>query len=198
MNQRVANAQMEPRSAIVSFDPVTGIYSMIAGSQGAVRQRDALAAALGVEKDQVEVVCPDVGGGFGPRANLAPEQPMLAVAARMVGRPVRWTSTRSEAFLTDYQGRDLGIRARMGFTSDSPALRASCAPAGERIRIAPCGWAASCWSRMRADRREGAPDPCPPRGLRSRGCRVFRRPAARGGKQYKFRPLRGRPAGPVG
>jgi carbon-monoxide dehydrogenase large subunit len=117
-NQRVANAQMEPRSAMVSFDAAAGIYRMIAGSQGAVRQRDTLAAALGVAKDRVEVLCPDIGGGFGPRTNISPEQPMLAVAARMVGRPVRWTSTRSEAFLTDYQGRDLVIQARMGFTRD--------------------------------------------------------------------------------
>ncbi|MBO0764507.1 MAG: xanthine dehydrogenase family protein [Hyphomicrobiaceae bacterium] len=126
VNQRVANAQMEPRSAIVGFDPATRIYSMIAGSQGAARQRDMLAAALGVANDQVEVVCPDVGGGFGPRTNLAPEQPMLAVAARIVGRPVRWTSTRSEAFLTDYQGRDLVIRARMGFASDGRITAYAC------------------------------------------------------------------------
>jgi aerobic carbon-monoxide dehydrogenase large subunit len=118
LNRRVANAQMEPRSAIVSFDPATGMYRMIAGSQGAVRQRDTLAAALGLGNEWVEVICPDVGGGFGPRTNLAPEQPMLAVAARIAGRPVRWTSTRSEAFLADYQGRDLVIRARMGFTRD--------------------------------------------------------------------------------
>jgi aerobic carbon-monoxide dehydrogenase large subunit len=126
VNQRVANAQMEPRSAIVSLDPATGIYSMIAGSQGAVRQRDMLAAALGLEKDRVEVICPDVGGGFGPRTNLAPEQPMLAIAARMTGRPVRWTSTRSEAFLTDYQGRDLVLRARMGLTSEGLITAYAC------------------------------------------------------------------------
>jgi aerobic carbon-monoxide dehydrogenase large subunit len=125
-NQRVANAQMEPRSAIVSYDPAAGIYTMIAGSQGAVRQRDMLAAALGLEKGLVEVVCPDVGGGFGPRTNLAPEQPMLAVAARIVGRPVRWTSARSEAFLTDYQGRDLVIRARMGLTSEGLITAYAC------------------------------------------------------------------------
>lgn len=121
-NQRIANAQMEPRSAIVSYDAETGVYRMIAGSQGAVRQRDTLADALGAPRDRVEVICPDVGGGFGPRTNMSPEQPVLAVAARLTGRPVRWTSTRSEAFLTDYQGRDLTIRARMGLDRDGRIL----------------------------------------------------------------------------
>ncbi len=112
--QRVANAQMEPRSVIADYDAGTGRYLMIAGSQGAVRQRDTLAAALGVGREAVEVVCPDTGGGFGPRTNLSPEQPVLAMAARMLECPVRWVSTRSEAFLTDYQGRDLVYHAELG------------------------------------------------------------------------------------
>jgi len=115
VNQRIVCAQMEPRSVIVDFDAARGIIKMIAGSQGAIRQRDTLAAALGLERDKVEVICPDVGGAFGTRTNLAPEQAVLAVAARQIGRPVRWTSTRSEAFLTDYQCRDMITRVRMGF-----------------------------------------------------------------------------------
>ncbi len=115
VNQRIVCAQMEPRSIVVDFDAASGIVRMIAGSQGAIRQRDTLAAALGLDRDKVEVICPDVGGGFGTRTNLAPEQPVLAVAARQIGRPVRWTSTRSEAFLTDYQCRDIVTRVRMGF-----------------------------------------------------------------------------------
>ena len=124
--QRVANAQMEPRAVIASFDPQTETYRMVAGSQGAVRQRDTLAATLGIEKDRVEVVCPDVGGGFGPRTNLSPEQPILALAARRIGRPVRWTSTRSEAFLTDYQCRDLVLNVRMGFGRDGRIAAYEC------------------------------------------------------------------------
>ncbi|RKE68377.1 carbon-monoxide dehydrogenase large subunit [Pseudorhodoplanes sinuspersici] len=126
VNQRIVNAQMEPRSAIVSYDAATGTFTMIAGSQGAIRQRDTLAAALGVERDKVEVICPDVGGGFGTRTNLSPEQPVLAVAARRVGRPVRWTSTRSEAFLTDYQCRDIVTRVRMGFHPDGRIAGYAC------------------------------------------------------------------------
>lgn len=121
-NQRIASAQLEPRSAIGAYDPETGVYTMIAGSQGAVRQRDTLAKAFGVPKEQVRVICPDVGGGFGPRTNLYPEQAVVVWAARRVGRPVRWTSTRSESFVSDYQGRDLVTRARIGFDEEGRIL----------------------------------------------------------------------------
>lgn len=117
-NQRIVNAQMEPRSAIVTYDRESARFHMIAGSQGANRQRDTLAACLGVPPADVRVTCPDTGGGFGPRTNLSPEQPMLAIAARLLGRPVRWTSTRSEAFLSDYQGRDMAVAARMALDTE--------------------------------------------------------------------------------
>ncbi|HEY3059667.1 MAG TPA: xanthine dehydrogenase family protein molybdopterin-binding subunit [Chloroflexota bacterium] len=113
-SQRIANAQLEPRSAIASYDAREGTYTMIAGSQGVLRQRSTLAAALGVPVERVRLICPDVGGGFGPRTSLYPEQVVLAWAARRIGRPVRWTSTRTEAFLTDFQGRDSLARARLG------------------------------------------------------------------------------------
>ena len=120
--QRIVNAQMEPRAVVVDFNAGTGCWQMIAGSQGAVRQRDTLAAALGVEKDQIEVICPDTGGGFGPRTNLSPEQPVLAVAARLLQHKIRWVATRSEAFLTDYQGRDLVFDATLGLDADGRIL----------------------------------------------------------------------------
>ena len=112
-NQRIVNAQMEPRAAIGSYDAGNQFLLMIAGSQGAVRQREYLAAALNVALERVHVVCPDVGGGFGPRSNIYAEQVVVTWAARRVGRPVRWTSDRSEAFLTDYQGRDSLATARI-------------------------------------------------------------------------------------
>ena len=63
-------------------------------------------------------MCPDVGGGFGPRTSLYPEQVVVCWAARRLGRPVRWTSDRSEAFLTDFQGRDSCV-ARLGLDAGS-------------------------------------------------------------------------------
>jgi aerobic carbon-monoxide dehydrogenase large subunit len=125
-NQRIANAQMEPRSAIGAFE--NGQFVMIAGSQGVSRQHVALVAALGVPREQVRVVCPDVGGGFGPRSYLQSEQVAVVWAARRAGRPVRWTSNRSEAFLSDQQGRDSVATLRLGLDQDGRirALAADC------------------------------------------------------------------------
>jgi carbon-monoxide dehydrogenase large subunit len=116
-NQRIANAQMEPRSAIGTYDPADG-YTLISGNQGVHRPRQVLAECFNLPPEKLRVICPDVGGGFGPRNNLYPEQAIVVWAARRVGRPVKWTSDRSEAFLTDYQGRDLVTTARLALGRD--------------------------------------------------------------------------------
>ena len=121
-HSRVVNCQMEPRSAIGTYDDATGVYTLISGSQGAVRQKLCLAGALKVPPSQVRVVCPDTGGGFGPRSFIYVEQLAVVWAARRLGRAVKWTSDRSEAFLSDYQGRDQIIRARFGFSQDGRIL----------------------------------------------------------------------------
>ncbi len=127
-NQRIANAQMEPRSAIGVYTPETDSYLMVAGSQGVSRQHSALAGALHVPMERVRVISPDVGGGFGPRSYLQSEQVVVVWAARRVGRPVRWTSTRSEAFVSDHQGRDSVATLRLGLDRDGSilALAADC------------------------------------------------------------------------
>jgi carbon-monoxide dehydrogenase large subunit len=117
VNSRIVTCQMEPRSAIGRYDSETGRYHLLSGSQGVVRQRFELATALGVPLDQVEIVCPDVGGAFGTRTTLYAEQLLVVWAAKRLGREIRWTSNRSEAFLSDYQGRDLVTRAALAFDS---------------------------------------------------------------------------------
>ncbi len=112
-SQRIVNAQIEPRAALGAYDAVEDRYTLISGSQGVHRQKTALAECLGVAADRVRVICPDVGGAFGLRTNLYPEQVAVVWAARQVGRPVRWTGDRSECFLSDLQGRDLVTRARL-------------------------------------------------------------------------------------
>jgi carbon-monoxide dehydrogenase large subunit len=121
-NSRLVNCQMEPRAAIGVHDAADGNYTLISGSQGVARQKLALAGALRAPMDKVRVVCPDVGGGFGPRTPLYVEQLAVVWAARHVGRPVKWTGDRSEAFLSDYQGRDAIIRAAMAFSTDGRIL----------------------------------------------------------------------------
>mgnify|MGYP000256497934 CR=1 FL=1 len=121
-NQRIVNAQMEPRSAIGAYDPASDNYTVISGGQGPHRPRQVLAASFSLPEAKLRFINPDTGGGFGPRNNLYPEQAAVAWAARRVGRPVKWTSDRSEAFLTDYQGRDMVTRARLALARDGRML----------------------------------------------------------------------------
>jgi carbon-monoxide dehydrogenase large subunit len=119
---RTVNCQMEPRAAIGCYDAAAGACTLISGSQGVTRQQQALAGALRTPLDKVRVISPDVGGGFGSRTPLYVEQVAVVWAARQVGRPVKWTGDRSEAFLSDYQGRDAIIRAAMAFAADGRIL----------------------------------------------------------------------------
>ena len=112
-NQRVVNAQMEPRSAIGLYDAAQDLLTLVSGNQGVHHIRSTLAQCFKLLPDRIRVICPDVGGGFGPRTNAYPEQVAVLFAARRLGRPVRWTSDRSEAFLTDYQGRDFVTEAKL-------------------------------------------------------------------------------------
>ncbi|MFT8243208.1 xanthine dehydrogenase family protein molybdopterin-binding subunit [Roseomonas sp. BN140053] len=121
-NQRIVTCHMEPRSVFASYDAARDVTTLVAGSQGAVRQRMDLAHVLGVPASQVEVICPDTGGGFGSRTNLHPEAVLACWAAKRLNRPVRWTSDRSEAFLTDYQARDLVTRAALALDTEGRIL----------------------------------------------------------------------------
>jgi aerobic carbon-monoxide dehydrogenase large subunit len=118
VSQRVANCQMEPRSALGAWDEHG--YMLISGSQGSVLLRNMLSKIF--QTDRVRVVTRDVGGAFGPRTYLQPEQIVVLWAAKRLGRPVRWTSSRSEAFLSDFQGRDAAIQAALGVDADGRIL----------------------------------------------------------------------------
>jgi len=117
-NQRIASAQMEPRSGVASYDAATESYTLISGNQGVHVPRMVLAECFGLPPEKLRLICPDVGGGFGLRTNLYPEQAAILWAAKRTGRPVKWTNDRSESFLTDYQGRDLVTTARLALTKD--------------------------------------------------------------------------------
>ena len=104
---RVTAVTMEPRAALGVFDPEGGRYSLHAGSGGAVRQKHELAYVLGVAPSQLRVQSYDVGGNFGSKNRPYVEYGLVLWASRQVGRPVKYTATRSETFLSDYQGRDL-------------------------------------------------------------------------------------------
>ncbi len=105
--QRVTGVPMETRSAVGSYDPDSGRYTLYAGSGGSVRIKREIAGILDVPFDNVRVVAHDIGGNFGTKNSLFPEHPLVVWAAKKIGRPVKWTCERTEAFLSDYQGRDL-------------------------------------------------------------------------------------------
>jgi aerobic carbon-monoxide dehydrogenase large subunit len=125
--QRIAGVTMEPRAAVGAYDAATGHYTLHAGAGGAVRPRHDMAVALGVADEQVRMVMHDVGGNFGTRGASNPEFALVLWAARRVGRPVKWTCERSEAFLCDYQARDLACDAELALDTDGKflALRGS-------------------------------------------------------------------------
>jgi carbon-monoxide dehydrogenase large subunit len=113
---------MEPRGATGAFDPATGDYTLTACTQGAGALRDPLAKVLGADPQRVRVVTEDVGGAFGMKTPVYPEYPALLVAAKAVGRPVHWMSTRGEAFLTDNQARDTLTEAALALDKDGRFL----------------------------------------------------------------------------
>ncbi len=125
--QRVTGVPMEPRAAVGSYDPAAKRYTLHAGSGGVVRQKRELAWILGVGEEAVRVVARDTGGNFGTRNSFFPEFALVAWASKRLGRPVKWTCERGEAFLSDYQGRDLTVTAELALDAKGNflALRAS-------------------------------------------------------------------------
>jgi carbon-monoxide dehydrogenase large subunit len=120
--QRVTGVPMEPRAALGVFDEASARYTLYAGSGGVVRHRSDLAGTLGVPESAVRVVAREVGGNFGTRNSFYPEFALVAWAAKRLRRPVKWTCERREAFLTDYQGRDLVSQAELALDADGNFL----------------------------------------------------------------------------
>jgi carbon-monoxide dehydrogenase large subunit len=110
---RVTGVPLEPRAALGHYDSTTGRYTLYAGSGGAVRQKNELIAVLGIAPENLRVLSPDVGGNFGTRNRTFVEFGLVLWAAKKIGRPVKFTATRSEAFLSDYQGRDLVTKVEL-------------------------------------------------------------------------------------
>src|SRR5258708_28894606 len=87
---------MEPRGTAASMDAATGQLTVWTSTQWVYGVRDRIAALLGLERTQVRVLAPDVGGGFGARGQIYPEEILVAAMARRLGRPVRWVASRTE------------------------------------------------------------------------------------------------------
>lgn len=104
VNQRVAPCPLEVRGAAVAWAPDGRLHEWLS-TQAAQGARGAIAKANGVDPEQVHVITPDVGGGFGAKISCDPEEALLGVVAKHVGRPLRWRETRSESMMVMGHGR---------------------------------------------------------------------------------------------
>src|SRR2546427_424687 len=109
-------------AALGVYDEASGRYTLYAGSGGSVRIKTDLAGSLGVPESAVRVVAREVGGNYGTRNAFYPEFALVAWAAKRLGRPIKWTCDRTEAFLTDYQARDLAAQVELALDAEGNFL----------------------------------------------------------------------------
>ncbi|HEX6792876.1 MAG TPA: xanthine dehydrogenase family protein, partial [Casimicrobiaceae bacterium] len=122
VNQRVAAVPIEPRSTLAQWDAKTKRLTLRASCQTPTGLRDELCEVLGIAPQDVRVLVGDVGGGFGMKTSLYPEDVVVAFAARKLGRPVRFTAERIEEFLAASHGRDIASRAGLALDADGRIL----------------------------------------------------------------------------
>jgi carbon-monoxide dehydrogenase large subunit len=121
-SNRVHVSAMEPRSAVAEFDAQSSRYTLHAPSQGVFGLTGGLANIMGVEREQMHVLTNDVGGSFGMKGAPYPEYPPLLLAARRLGRPVKWCDDRSGSMVSDQHGRDSWAEASLAFDKEGRIL----------------------------------------------------------------------------
>ena len=120
---RASANPLEPRATIGVFDRFQNRYTLHVASQAPYRGRDMIAnKVLHIPESDLRVVAPDIGGGFGMKGTVYPEDALVVWAAGKVGRPVKWTADRSESFLSDMHGRDLAAKGEIALARDGRIL----------------------------------------------------------------------------
>jgi carbon-monoxide dehydrogenase large subunit len=115
---RVTAATMEPRGAVGDYNATDGRYTIYTPIQRPHPTRTELARVLKVPESKVRIVTGDTGGSFGMKSPIFNETPLVLLASKLVGRPVKWISTRTEAFLSDAQARDNVTEAELALDND--------------------------------------------------------------------------------
>ena len=115
---RIAAMPIEPRGIVALPDAPDGRLTVWTSTQVPFAVRSAIAAALGLAEEQVRVIAPDVGGGFGAKGHVYPEEVLIAAVARRLGRSVKWIEMRREHFLATAPDRDQRHQARLGVARD--------------------------------------------------------------------------------
>ncbi|HSD99220.1 MAG TPA: xanthine dehydrogenase family protein molybdopterin-binding subunit [Burkholderiales bacterium] len=121
-SQRLVGNMLEPRACLVAFDPASGRYTIHAPMQGASSMRGQMLQVTGLEPDRLALVAQDVGGSFGVHGAAYPEYFAAMIAARRLGRPVKWVGTRSEVFMSDFHGRAISLTGELALDADGKFL----------------------------------------------------------------------------
>jgi aerobic carbon-monoxide dehydrogenase large subunit len=122
VNNRLIGAAIEPRAVLATLAPDSEKLTLYSATQVPHHIRRQVTEQLGIPESAMRVVAPDVGGGFGYKGKLYPEESIMAWAARRLRRPVRWVATRAESFVADNQGRDHVTRAALAFDGEGHFL----------------------------------------------------------------------------
>jgi aerobic carbon-monoxide dehydrogenase large subunit len=146
-NTRLTANSIEPRGCIGEYDPPSGSYTLHTSTQNPHGVRKEVSEVLGIPETRLRVIGPDVGGGFGMKADAYPEDALVLWASRVTGRPVRWISTRSEALASDTCGRDQVVHGELAF-DDTGRILGIRAHAMQNVGawIAPAGLVPSIFS----------------------------------------------------
>ena len=122
VNQRLAAITLEPRAVLTTFDAATQRMTIRMSTQMPSGVRNSVCDVLGMAKEQVRVIVGDVGGGFGMKTGVYPEDIAVAFCARALKRPVKWTSERSEEFVSSTHGRDLQSHGELALDEQGKIL----------------------------------------------------------------------------
>ena len=123
VNQRLAPTPLEPRSSLADYDAASDRLTLRLSTQMPSGARDTLCdAVFGIPKDKIRVVVDDVGGGFGMKTGLYPEDIVVAYASRHLKRPIKWTAERIEEFLAATHGRDVESHAELALDANGKVL----------------------------------------------------------------------------
>ena len=141
--QRYGAAALEGRAVIASFDPATGGLEMWLATQAPHVMRTGIARCIGMPETLVRVISPDVGGGFGPKVVLYPEDVAVAVASKLQGRPVKWISDRVEDLQATIHGREQRHRVRAAATAEGRVTAVSVDIAASNGAYAPWPYSAA-------------------------------------------------------
>jgi carbon-monoxide dehydrogenase large subunit len=122
VNNRLVGAALEPRAVFATIEPATGRLTLTSATQAPHHIRKQVTEQLGMPESALRVISPDVGGGFGYKGKIYPEESLVVWAARRLSRPVRWVATRAESFLADNQARDHFTHAELALDDDGRFL----------------------------------------------------------------------------